>query len=234
MESGFPFIAALLASMIHVVTGPDHLAAVTTFAIDAKKKAWKIGLMWSFGHLLGMILIGGLFLLFKSFIPVEAISEYSEKLVGLVLIIIGIWVFIKIFRSNKTHQHLHVHSESNPMIHSHEHLHNNNEGHSHEHSKEGSQKNSTALWIGVLHGFAGIAHFILFLPVVSFDSTFDSVSYLVGFALGIIIAMVVFTLLIGNIAAMSHDKHDESLFRGLRISAGLFAIVIGCYWLFWL
>ena len=41
MSDSFPFIAALIASILHVITGPDHLAAVIPFAIESSKKAWK-------------------------------------------------------------------------------------------------------------------------------------------------------------------------------------------------
>jgi len=46
MSSSFLFIAALLAAVLHVITGPDHLAAVIPFAIESKKRAWKVGLFW--------------------------------------------------------------------------------------------------------------------------------------------------------------------------------------------
>ena len=86
----FPFFAALLASILHVLAGPDHLAAVTPFAIESKRKAWKVGLYWGLGHLAGMICIGILFYFFREIIPIEKISEFSEQLVGFVLIAIGI------------------------------------------------------------------------------------------------------------------------------------------------
>jgi hypothetical protein len=89
----YPLFTGLIASMVHVLSGPDHLAAVTPFAIESKKKAWKVGLFWGFGHFLGMLSIGILFILFKEFIPLEAISEHSEFLVGIVLVALGCWVF---------------------------------------------------------------------------------------------------------------------------------------------
>ncbi len=123
MESSFPFIAALMASMLHVIMGPDHLAAVTPFAIETKRKAWKIGLSWGLGHLAGMLGIGVLFALFKELIPVDLISKYSEQLVGFVLLGIGGWALYKLFKKEKIHAHLHVHSEQGPVIHKHPHDH---------------------------------------------------------------------------------------------------------------
>ena len=64
-----------------------------------------------------MLLIVVLFLVFKEFIPIEKIADHSEKLVGFVLIILGIWIFVKIFKEEKHHEHTHVHVEGNPMIH---------------------------------------------------------------------------------------------------------------------
>ena len=116
MELTFPLFAGIIASMLHVVSGPDHLAAVTPFAIASKKRAWKVGLFWGFGHLSGMLGIGLLFLLFKEAFPVEQISAHSEKLVGWVLIVLGLWIFFKIFKEEKQHKHMHVHADEAPVM----------------------------------------------------------------------------------------------------------------------
>jgi len=230
MDITFPLIAGLIASMLHVITGPDHLAAVVPFAIESKKKAWKIGLFWGIGHLLGMLLIGVLFLLFKELIPVEKISAYSEQLVGIVLIFIGVWSFYKLFKQERKHKHLHVHANDDLTIHKHEHHHHEQNNHAHHH--EGIKQSIFAsLSVGFLHGLAGIAHFILFIPVASFDSTTDSVYYLFGTAIGILVAMTVFALVIGRISSYAKNEHNEMLFKGIRLAGGLFAIIIGIYWM---
>ena len=94
-------ISAFLASTLHVISGPDHLAAVTPFAISSQRKGWKIGLLWGVGHLLGMLIIGGLFWSFRELIPVDSISKYSEQLVAFVLIGVGLWTFFRIFIEQK-------------------------------------------------------------------------------------------------------------------------------------
>lgn len=231
MIESFPFIAALIASILHVITGPDHLAAVVPFAIESKRKAWKIGLFWGIGHLIGMLLIGVLFLMFKELIPVEKISEYSEQLVGLVLIFIGLWSFYKLFKEERNHKHLHVHANDDLTIHKHEHNHHEHNNHTHQH--EGiKQSNFASLSVGILHGLAGIAHFLLFIPVASFDSKMDSTFYLLGFAAGIVIAMTVFALVIGRMSSYAKNEHNDMLFKGIRLAGGLFAIIIGVYWFF--
>lgn len=232
MSDSFPFIAALIASILHVITGPDHLAAVIPFAIESKKKAWKIGLFWGIGHLFGMLAIGILFLIFRELIPVESISNYSEQLVGIVLLLIGVWSFYKIFKEEKRHKHLHVHSNQSIAIHKHEHSHHHESLHHHTHKEHLKQSNIASLSIGFLHGLAGISHFLLFIPVASFKNQIDSISYLVGFSCGIVLAMTSFALLIGKISSFSKNEHNDTLFKGIRFSGGLFAIIIGLYWLF--
>jgi ABC-type nickel/cobalt efflux system permease component RcnA len=230
MELSFPLFAGIIAAALHVISGPDHLAAVTPFAIESKKKAWKVGLLWGIGHLVGMLLIGVLFLFFKKFIPIEKISEHSEKLVGFVLIILGIWIFVRIFKEEKNHRHMHVHSEENPLIHKHSHLHNSEKTHNHKHPNL-KQGNIASLSVGFLHGLAGIAHFLLFLPVIGFESKLDSSQYIIGFGIGTLLAMISFAFVIGKISSFSKQDHNDSFFKGIRLSGGLFAFIIGIYWI---
>ena len=228
----FALTAGLLASILHVITGPDHLAAVLPFAIETKRKAWKIGLSWGIGHLVGMVSIGVLFVLFKEIIPVEKISEHSEQLVGIVLIGIGFWAFYKIFRKQKHHKHLHIHSDETPIIHEHSHDHVHNITHQHKHPKNLKQSYLASFWIGILHGLAGISHFLILLPILGFKSQTDSVLYIIGFGTGIILAMTTFAFVIGKIASSAKAGHNDFFFNGIRLAGGLFAIVIGVYWCF--
>ena len=228
----FPIYAGIIAAIFHVITGPDHLAAVTPFAIESKKKAWKVGVFWGLGHLLGMSLIGVLFILFEEFIPIEKISEYSEQLVGFVLIFIGVWAFYQVFNKKSKHQHLHVHSEKSPVVHQHSHDHNHDKRHHHDHGKKIKHSYFTSFSVGVLHGLAGVAHFILFLPILGLDSTFAGVQYIIGFAIGTVVAMTTYAFAVGKIATLAKKEHNEDFFKGVRLAGGLFAIIIGIYWIF--
>jgi len=232
MITSFPFIAGLIASMLHVITGPDHLAAVMPFAVESKRKAWKIGLFWGIGHITGMLAIGVLFIFFKELIPIERISSHSEQLVGLVLIGIALWAFYRIFKKNKAHKHLHIHSENAPLIHKHEHSHTAHATHNHTHKKTVKQNHLASFSIGLLHGLAGIAHFLLFLPVLGFAKQSDAIVYVIGFAIGIILAMSTFAFVVGRISLFAKSGHNDSFFNGIRMTGGLFAMVIGFYWLF--
>jgi len=232
MSFTFPLLAGILASMLHVISGPDHLAAISPLVIETKKKAWKIGLSWGLGHIIGMLLIGVLFLIFKDFIPLEKVSKHSEQLVGVVLIGIGIWTFYGIFKESRIHKHPHIHSEEKPYIHIHKHKHDHSKPtHSHTHTKEINQNVFSSFGIGFLHGLAGIAHFILLLPVLGFESNSEGVQYVIGFGMGTIIAMTMYAIVLNKISSYSKQQHNEMFFKGIRFVGGLFAIVIGFYWL---
>jgi ABC-type nickel/cobalt efflux system permease component RcnA len=219
-------------SAVHVVSGPDHLAAVTPLAIESKKKAWHIGLAWGAGHVLGMLMIGGLYLLFKEVIPVEKISGYSEYLVGIVLIGIGIWAIYKALgHLHFHHKHPHYHSRPEPLVHIHSHEHGEEFRHDHQHKDPHRQNRVTALGVGTLHGFAGISHFLLILPTLALPTMKDSVLYLAGFGVGTIGAMVIFAIIMGMIAHRTENFTSSKAFKALRISAGIVAIGVGIFWI---
>lgn len=229
----YPLMTGVLASIIHVLSGPDHLAAVAPLSVEKRSKTWKIGLYWGLGHLSGMLLIGVLLTLFRSYIPVEKISEHSEQLVGLVLIAIGLWSFYKIkTTTQKEHQHPHVHyNDDENLVHIHKHEHGVTDTHTHHHEEKKKKHNGWAAYsIGTLHGLAGISHFLLFLPTLTFESNYDSGLYLGGFAIGTIIAMTLFSVILGKIAQKASLNHKDRLFTGIRFGAGFFALAVGIYW----
>jgi len=228
-----PIIAGVIASVLHVVSGPDHLAAVTPMIIESKTKQWRIGLYWGIGHLLGMLLIGLLYLLFKDNIPVESISEHSEQLVAFVLIGIGLWALFKIFYRSRKHSHPHVHTkDGKAFVHIHEHDTANEKTHKHFHNKELRQSNIYALGIGVLHGLAGVAHFLILLPVLGFETQLESIAYILGFGVGTVLAMTIYALFLGNISVLSKKQNTVGLYKSIRVLGGVFALVVGCYWLY--
>jgi len=219
-------IAGFVASFLHVLTGPDHLAAVTPIAIESKYKVWRIGFFWGAGHLLGMLIIGLLFFLFKEVIPVETISNYSEQLVAVVLIGIGFWALYKLFYKEKVHTRPHIHTNGEVYVHQHRHNHTNGK----HLGKTNTGKSSSSFSIGVLHGLAGIAHFLLLLPALGLETRFQSLQYLFGFGLGTILAMTVYTHLLGLLTKSSSNKRN--LLISIRVAGGCFALVVGFYWMY--
>ncbi len=233
--SNIPFLFGLAAAMIHVVSGPDHIAAIGPLAVNTKFRPWIIGMSWGIGHLIGMLLIGVLFFYFKELIPVEWISTNSERMVGIMLIVIGFWGLFKMLKTRKDNNHKHVHKHhdesGNAFVHSHDHDHHIEKIHAHTHITHERQTYVTALGIGVLHGLAGVSHFISLLPTLAFASSLGSAMYLFGFGAGTILAMVLFSFLLGIIAKRSGKFNKKLAFNSINGLVGISAIFVGFIWI---
>jgi len=234
-------ITGIIAAIAHVLSGPDHLAAVTPLAIESKNRSWGVGLAWGVGHTIGILVIGLLFLLFRDLIPVEQISEHSEQLVGIMLILIGVWAIAKVGIKSVSgkHAHPHIHKTKDGEIvhihghnHSSEHAHSNPVAHAHEHAKQHRQNIRASLGIGIFHGLAGVSHLLAILPTLALPSNFDAAMYLSGFGAGTITAMIAFSALLGFISMRTSVSGREGAFKALRIIGGIAAIVVGAWWIY--
>lgn len=215
--------AGFAAGSIHVLTGPDHLAAISPLAVDSKKSTWVIGLRWGLGHTAGVALVGLLAVLGRELIPIELISSYSERLVGLVLIAIGIWGIHKAL-SKKIHTHHHMH-DGTEHIHVHTHMasdHNSEKAHRHTHA---------ALAVGIIHGFAGSSHFLGILPALALPTRTDAIIYLAAFGGGTICAMMAFASVMG-ILGIKFALKGVHFYNRLLIGFSSGSIVIGGVWFF--
>lgn len=99
-------LAGLAAGLIHVLSGPDHLAAVAPLA-GGRRRAWRAGFLWGLGHSGGVLAVGLLALALRGALPLDALSSWSERLVGVTLVGIGLWGFTRVLRG-PIHTHVHV------------------------------------------------------------------------------------------------------------------------------
>ncbi|MBC8001756.1 MAG: sulfite exporter TauE/SafE family protein [Opitutaceae bacterium] len=215
-------LTGLMAGTFHVLSGPDHLAAVAPLAIRGHRRAWITGLRWGLGHSTGVILVGLLSLLLRDLISIDLISGWSERLVGLLLIGIGFWGLRKTF-SSQLHAHEHIHGDEQ---HLHLHLHAPGE----KHNVLAHQHTHAAFGIGALHGLAGSSHFLGVLPALAFHDTLEAVSYLVSYGFGTILAMTSFSSIIGLVAARL-EIGGVNAYRGMMLACSIAALATGGYWL---
>jgi len=227
------FITGLIASTAHVVTGPDHLAAVTPLAMHCHKKSWVVGVAWGIGHSLGMLLLGLLFILLKEVIPFDLISKHSDTVIGGLLILVGIWALSRAYLPHSHSPMPHPHMHEKPGIYAHIHSHSHHESHSHEHVHNSvvRQNSFYALGIGVVHGFAGFSHLLALLPSLAMPSMQSTVLYIGGFIAGTVIAMMLYALIIGTVAYHSFIRQKVKFLRWFTIAGGLLAILIGIIWI---
>lgn len=83
--------AGLLAGAHHAWSGPDHLAGVAPLVSASARKPWRVGLHWGLGHTSGALLAAGVALLLREELPglESMLSAWSERIVGIVLCVIG-------------------------------------------------------------------------------------------------------------------------------------------------
>ena len=205
-----------LAGVIHSLSGPDHLAAVMPLSLE-KRRGWLVGLKWGLGHGLGVFLLYGLVVLLRLTVNMEVISSWSERLVGIFLIGLGIWGLQKAIRGQL---HLHEHDHEGETRHQHVHLHTpcKKKAHLHGHA---------ALAVGTLHGLAGMRHLLIgILPALAFASWFSSIGYVAGYGIGNAAGMV---FVAWSVGAIAHRFKAHRLIFGL---SSTFALAVGLFWLF--
>jgi hypothetical protein len=197
----FSLLAGIFAGFVHVVSGPDHLAAVAPLATDGTRRQWRIGLNWGLGHTSGVVLIGLMLIAFRSMLPLDAISRYSERLVGVALVALGAWALLRA-------RDFHLHG-ARP----------------HPHPGAGA-----SFMMGTLHGLAGSSHLFGILPALALPTQSDALSYLAGFGLGAVIAMTVFAAAVGMLAARA-GRRSRHAFQTMLYACSLSAFLVGGVWL---
>ena len=114
-------ITGLIAGLIHVLTGPDHLTAIAPLAVRRPKAAWIPGVRWGLGHSSGVAVVGLLALWLRDKLPVDLLSSWGDRIVGVVLFGIGLWALRRALKHNvHAHEHEH-HGERHVHFHVHHH-----------------------------------------------------------------------------------------------------------------
>ena len=211
------------AGLVHVFTGPDHLAALVPFTSRSETtRPWNLGLRWGIGHAVGAIFIGLIIWLLKDSVYVENLSAGAENIVGVLLILVGA-IGLHTGLKEKIHSHEHNHFG---IRHSHIHSHislsksaNNHHQHSH-----------AALGIGLLHGTAGGTQLWVALPTLTISKLDGLALYLGAYTLSTIASMIFFTAAIGHLAKILTYRNPQWGHRfSLACCTG--TLFIGCYWL---
>jgi len=211
-------VTGAVAGLFHVLSGPDHLAAVAPLALDGRRRGWIAGWTWGLGHASGVVVVALLGVLLRDILPpIDVLSAWSERLVGAALIGIGLWALSRGLRiaparhqhGEWSHDHLHVQAGAAWI---------RRLGHAH-----------ASFCMGVLHGMAGSSHFFGVLPALALPTTSDAVLYIASFGVGAIAAMTIFAATVGSIAVGS--VHGTRAYRAMMSAAALLAIVAGGVWL---
>lgn len=214
--------AGIGAGLVHVFSGPDHLAAIAPLAIKRQRGAWLTGLRWGAGHASGVAFVGILSLLLRGVLPVDLISNWSDRLVGALLIGIGLWTLRKALL---IHTHAHVHDGE-----THEHIHVHSRGSEKTHAVKKHVHTHAAFGIGTLHGLSGSSHFLAIIPALAMPSTALAIVYLACYGVGTVLAMILFASVINSFSM--RFAGTAKVYRGFLFACSGVAVAVGCIWMF--
>jgi ABC-type nickel/cobalt efflux system permease component RcnA len=216
-------IAGFVAGIVHVWAGPDHLAAIAPLAVRKPRHAWAPGARWGLGHSAGVAVVGLFSLWLRDLLPVNLLSTWGERMVGVMLLGIGFWALRKALL---VHAHEHEHEGDHHL-----HLHAHGRHVPHEQMEAHRYHTHAAFGIGLLHGLAGSSHFLGVLPILAFPTRALALGYLLAFALGTVASMAMFSWLMGSLAERC-AADSTRVYRGLMSFCAATAMLVGCFWLF--
>jgi hypothetical protein len=210
-------ITGAVAGFFHVLSGPDHLAAVAPLAVEQRRRGWLAGWTWGIGHASGVVVVALLAIGLRDLLPVESLSAWSERLVGGALIGIGLWAFRRSLRIRPaahahgalSHDHLHVQAGPRWI---------RRMGHAH-----------ASFCMGVLHGVAGSSHFFGVLPALALPTRADALVYIGSFGVGTMLAMTLFAAAVGT--ALARTPYGAIAHRAMLTTAAVMAVSVGGWWL---
>jgi ABC-type nickel/cobalt efflux system permease component RcnA len=199
----------------------DHLAAVASLSTRSAslRSTVKIAASWGVGHSAMLVLLGSVLIALEITLP-EQLGRMFELAVGGMLIALGVGVLRRVARRRiHLHQHrhggvshVHFHAHSAESVDQHEHLHL-------------TRPVSRALLVGGMHGLAGSAALVL-IAVPTMNSTLRALGYLVVFAFGSILGMVLFSVALSLPLQLS-VRRVHWLSSGLETAVGLVNIALG-------
>lgn len=195
----------------------DHIAAVSV--LSSKNTTRHAGLLyalqWGLGHGLVLVIMSLVFYRLGEYWPV-LVSELAERLVGLVLIALGLIIFYQLQQRRLS---IHFHTHKGLLPHAHWQTVSNT-------SSSKPQHQHKATMIGGLHGLAGSAPLLVSLPLVQRGSLTELFVYIVVFSVGVFVAMISFGGLLGWLLnSMAFRGHHY--LKILQATLAVFAVVTG-------
>ncbi len=153
------FFLTLYAGLEHAFEA-DHLVAVNTLVTERNnlKQSLKDGIFWGIGHTSTLFFVGIVMIVFKVNIG-ENVFRNFEAGVGLMLIILGIWRLLKLYRPRLHDTPAHTH-------------------HAHR----------AAFGVGFIHGLAGSGALVV-MVIARMKAPLEGLLYILIFGVGSVLGM---------------------------------------------
>ncbi len=212
----------------------DHLAAVAVLVGERRgtlRGSSAVGLAWGLGHAAALGAVSLAVVLLYLRIP-DSLVLWMEFAVGAVLALLGARMIAR-FRSGAVlHAHAHDHGERH-HFHPHVHAPGVDPAHTSHHVLPGAaralveSRGRAPFLVGVLHGMAGSAA-LMVLILAAMPGTIARLGYVLLFATGSILGMVLMSVLVG-LPFASGRISGVSPHRVLRLAAGSLSLGVGLH-----
>lgn len=190
---------------------PDHVLAVANLGDARAGRRATLGfcVRWALGHGSALLVIGALVLVAGMAVPSD-LSAGAERLIGCVLIALGMTTLWRLWAGEAPVQ-LHCHGVDGTHLHV---------------AGLPAHQGQRALLVGLLHGTAGSAALLVLAPLATAANPWIGMSYLLLFAVGVLVAMMIFGGVLGaGLRSLAGSR--AGLSSALRALAGVAALALG-------
>ena len=245
-QFGLVLLTTFLYGLRHGIDW-DHIAAITdiagTTSAPSARDGWRmlwLSTMYVLGHAAMVVALGSIALLAHTLLP-EWIDPILEKIVGVTLLLLAVWVFYSLAQHLRGRTEFRLRSRwmlvFSGIAYVWRRLHARLEGrHGHSHEDEHEHKlmqygPRSAFIVGVIHGIgAETGSQVLLIAAVGGAAGPTQGLLLMGsFVLGLVLSnsLVVVVTATGFLGAQSH----RGVYVALGVVTGLFSLVVGFYFL---
>lgn len=208
----------------------DHIAAITDLTRGTNKRnSFMLGLIYAVGHASVIIFLGFIAVFISIHLP-RGVDRLMEPVVGMTLVLLGIWVIFSILRQGNNFQMKSrfmliftlitrlINYLNNKLQHKHP--------HSISYSKEFNLK--TAFIVGAIHGIGAETptQILLFITAAGLSNGIISTLLIFIFVLGLITSNTIITLI--SIFGTGHNS-NINLNIALNLIVAVFSIGVGVF-----
>ncbi|GHP01252.1 hypothetical protein PPROV_000000800 [Pycnococcus provasolii] len=208
--------AGLAAGFLHTLAGPDHLAALAPLTFGRSTvAAASLGCLWGFGHSAGQGILAILFVVFREKLTgtFPLLAQSAGVLIGISLIIIGLH---GLHEARELEEQLGVTADTASVV--------------SVASSAGEQKDEkfgfATFMTGVVYGLQPDALLVI-LPALALSSASASISFILAFVIGTVVAMGSYTAGISQACSALGQRVPLVTGKLATLAAGL-AIMLGC------
>jgi high-affinity nickel permease len=212
----------------------DHIAAITdiTSVQDNRWRGMGLGLLYAIGHAATVAALGSAVIMFQLSLP-RGMDRIAERLVGLTLLILGIYVLGSLFKGNSAPKsRFHLMAKVFRWFH----WKMKNYWHDHDHpapeDKSWNYSPQSVVLVGVVHGLGAEtpSQLMIFLLAANLGGVSKGFQGLAMFIVGLLVMNTITTAIaVGIFGASSRLPHLQFVVTALT---AIYSLAVGAFFLF--